>query len=56
MQVLLMVDEMAVLFLVLRPLENNALPSWDGAAARTSLGRDVALGCPCVSPGWRPWP
>ncbi|GBG37928.1 acyltransferase family protein [Mycobacterium montefiorense] len=44
MQLLLMVAAVAVLFLVLRPLENNPLSGWDGAPAITSAGRGVATG------------
>lgn len=44
MQVLLMVAAVAVLFLLLRPLENNPLPGWDGAPNITSIGRGVAVG------------
>ena len=44
MQLLLMVAAVAVLFVVLRPLENNPLSGWDGAPAITSTGRGVAAG------------
>jgi hypothetical protein len=44
LQLLLMVAVVAVLFLVLRPLENNPLAGWDGAPAITSVGRGVAAG------------
>ncbi|WAC91370.1 acyltransferase family protein [Mycobacterium sp. Aquia_213] len=44
LQLLLMVATVAVLFLVLRPLENNPLAGWDGAPAITSTGRGVAAG------------
>ncbi|OBA61305.1 acyltransferase [Mycobacterium sp. 1100029.7] len=44
MQLLLMVAAVAVLFLLLRPLENNPLAGWDGAPAITSTGRGVAAG------------
>ncbi|WAJ45575.1 acyltransferase [Mycobacterium sp. Aquia_216] len=44
MQLLLMVAAVAVLFVVLRPLENNPLSGWDGAPAITSIGRGVAAG------------
>ncbi|CAM2746244.1 acyltransferase [Mycobacterium intermedium] len=43
-QIAIMVAIMAVLFAVLRPLENNALPGWDGAAAVTSVRRGAAVG------------
>jgi hypothetical protein len=44
LQLGIMVTAMAVLFLVLRPLENNPLPGWDGVAAITSVWRGVAAG------------
>lgn len=44
MQLFLMVAVVAVLFLVLRPLENNPLAGWDGAPAITSVARGVAAG------------
>jgi Acyltransferase family len=44
MQLLLMVAAVAVLFVVLRPLENKPLSGWDGAPAITSTGRGVAAG------------
>lgn len=44
MHVLLMIAAVALLFLVLRPLENNPLPGWDGAPDITSAGRGVAAG------------
>lgn len=56
MQVLLMVAAVAVLFLLLRPLENNPLPGWDGAPNITSVGRGWRSDCHCVGPGWRRWP
>jgi hypothetical protein len=43
-QVLIMVIAMAVLFVALRPLENNPLPGWDGARAVTSVWRGVIVG------------
>jgi surface polysaccharide O-acyltransferase-like enzyme len=43
-QLLLMVTAMAMLFVVLRPLENNPLPGWDGACAVTSARRGAATG------------
>jgi hypothetical protein len=43
-QLLLMVAAMAVLFVVLRPLENNPLAGWDGAPAITSVWRGAAVG------------
>ncbi|VBA45465.1 hypothetical protein LAUMK41_00147 [Mycobacterium attenuatum] len=43
-QLLLMGGVMAVLFVVLRPLENNPLPGWDGAPAIASLWRGTAAG------------
>jgi fucose 4-O-acetylase-like acetyltransferase len=43
-QVLLMAAAVAVLFVALRPLENNRLPGWDGATPVTSSARDGAIG------------
>ncbi|MCV6976436.1 acyltransferase family protein [Mycobacterium bourgelatii] len=43
-QIAIMVAIMAVLFAVLRPLENNPLPGWDGAPAVTSVWRGAAVG------------
>ncbi len=43
-QLLLMVAAVGVLFVVLRPLENNPLAGWDGVPAITSVGRGVATG------------
>lgn len=34
----------AVLFVALRPLENNPLPGWDGAPEVTSVRRGTAVG------------
>jgi fucose 4-O-acetylase-like acetyltransferase len=44
MQLLLMTGVVAILFLVLRPVENRPLPGWDGAAAVTSTARGAAIG------------
>jgi hypothetical protein len=44
MQLLLMVVAVGVLFVVLRPLENNPLAGWDGVPTITSIGRGVATG------------
>jgi hypothetical protein len=44
MQLLLMVVAVGVLFVVLRPLENNPLAGWDGVPPITSVGRGVATG------------
>lgn len=44
MQLLLMVVAVGVLFVVLRPLENNPLAGWDGVPTITSVGRGVATG------------
>jgi hypothetical protein len=43
-QILLMAAAVAVLFVALRPLENNPLPGWDGAAPVTTTGRGTAIG------------
>ena len=43
-QVLIMVAVVAVLFVALRPLENNPLPGWDGAAGTTRSARGAAAG------------
>jgi hypothetical protein len=43
-QLLLMVAAVAVLFVALRPLENNPLAGWDGAPAITSVWRGAAAG------------
>jgi Acyltransferase family len=44
MQLLLMVLAVAMLFVALRPLENNALAGWDGVPAITSIRRGAAAG------------
>jgi hypothetical protein len=43
-QLLLMTGVVAILFLVLRPLENRPLPGWDGAAMVNSVARGAAIG------------
>jgi len=43
-QVLLMGLVVATLFVALRPLENNALPGWDGATPVNSPGRGSLIG------------
>lgn len=43
-QLLLMGLVVAILFLALRPLENNPLPGWDGATPVTSVGRNALIG------------
>jgi hypothetical protein len=43
-QVLIVAVAVAVLFVALRPLENNPLSGWDGAPAVTSRARGVAMG------------
>jgi hypothetical protein len=43
-QLLLVVGVVAVLFLLLRPLENRPLRGWDGAAVVTSTARGAAIG------------
>jgi fucose 4-O-acetylase-like acetyltransferase len=43
-QLLLMGLVVATLFLALRPLENNPLPGWDGAAPVNSVGRGALIG------------
>jgi fucose 4-O-acetylase-like acetyltransferase len=43
-QVLLMGLVVTTLLLALRPLENNPLPGWDGAAAVNTLGRSALIG------------
>lgn len=49
-QLLLMVAVVAVLFVALRPLENNPLAGWDGAPAITAVWPGVAAGVPlCVA-------
>jgi hypothetical protein len=44
LQLLLMIAVVAVLFMALRPLENNPLSGWDGAPAITSVWRGAAVG------------
>ncbi|OMC43796.1 acyltransferase [Mycobacterium sp. IS-1264] len=44
LQLLLMAAMVAVLFVVLRPLENTPLPGWDGSPTITSLVRGAAVG------------
>jgi hypothetical protein len=34
----------AMLFVALRPLENNPLPGWDGAAAVNTVARGAVIG------------
>lgn len=49
-QVLIVVVAVAVLFVALRPLENNPLSGWDGAPAVTSRAQGCAIGAPlCVA-------
>jgi hypothetical protein len=43
-QLLIMVAVVAVLFVTLRPLENNPLSGWDGAPTITSVGRGATVG------------
>lgn len=43
-QLLVVIVAVAVLFVALRPLENNPLSGWDGAPAVTSRGRGAAVG------------
>ncbi|AFJ36903.1 MULTISPECIES: acyltransferase family protein [Mycobacterium] len=43
-QVLIVVLAVAVLFVALRPLENNPLAGWDGAGTVTSRGRGAVVG------------
>jgi hypothetical protein len=43
-QLLIIVALVAVLFVALRPLENNPLSGWDGAPAITSIWRGAAIG------------
>lgn len=43
-QVLIVAAAVAVLFVALRPLENNPLAGWDGAPTITSVGRGAAAG------------
>ncbi|WP_082274484.1 acyltransferase family protein [Mycobacterium innocens] len=43
-QLFLMAGVMAVLFVMLRPLENNPLPGWDGAPAITSRWQGTVVG------------
>jgi acyltransferase-like protein len=43
-QLFIMIVVVAVLFVALRPLENNPLFGWDGAPTITSVGRGTAVG------------
>jgi hypothetical protein len=43
-QLFIMVGIVAVLFVALRPLENNPLPGWDGVPSITSVWRGVGVG------------
>lgn len=43
-QVLIVIAVVAVLFVFLRPLENNPLPGWDGAPNVASRGRGAVIG------------
>jgi hypothetical protein len=43
-QLLLMATAVAMLFVALRPLENNPLPGWDGAAVVNTVARGAAIG------------
>lgn len=43
-QLFVMAGIVAVLFVALRPLENNPLPGWDGVPAVTSLWRGTVIG------------
>jgi hypothetical protein len=55
-QPLMMVAVVAVLFLTLRPLENNPLPGWDGAPTITSVWRGTAVGTLLCVAGVAPLP
>ncbi len=44
LQLLIVVAVVAVLFVALRPLENNPLSGWDGAPGVTSRARSTAIG------------
>jgi hypothetical protein len=43
-QLFIMIGVVTVLFVVLRPLENNPLPGWDGVPAITSAWRGTGVG------------
>jgi hypothetical protein len=43
-QLFIMIGVVAVLFVALRPLENNPLPGWDGGPTITSARRGTAVG------------
>ncbi|RUP06874.1 MAG: acyltransferase [Mycobacterium sp.] len=43
-QLFIMIGVVAVLFVALRPLENNPLPGWDGCPAITSVRRGAVVG------------
>ncbi|OBK21517.1 acyltransferase family protein [Mycobacterium asiaticum] len=43
-QLFIMIAVVAVLFVALRPLENNPLPGWDGVPPITSAGRGTVIG------------
>jgi hypothetical protein len=43
-QLLIMGTLVAVVFVTLRPLENNPLPQWDGGFVSTPGGRSAAVG------------
>jgi hypothetical protein len=43
-QLLIMAAVVAILFVTLRPLENNPLPGWDGAHPVSTVGRGAAVG------------
>lgn len=43
-QLFIMIGLVAVLFVALRPLENNPLPGWDGSSTVTSVWRSSAVG------------
>ncbi|MDP7731007.1 MULTISPECIES: acyltransferase family protein [Mycobacterium] len=43
-QLFIMIGVVAVLFVALRPLENNPLPGWDGASAAPSVRRSRMVG------------
>ncbi|OBK10990.1 acyltransferase family protein [Mycobacterium asiaticum] len=43
-QLVIMIAAVAVLFVTLRPLENDPLPGWDGVGPVTSTGRGTVVG------------
>jgi hypothetical protein len=54
-QLVMMFAVVAVLFVALRPPENNPLSGWDGAPRSPRSGGAPQSACCCAWRGWRLW-